>query len=258
MWKTLPEPCHTPQLFLEGKDTVCLRALLYLTFVRMSTTLSHIFENHLISQKGELDFMNYDKLEALVKEKGVSKTFLCQIVGRERYYMRDCKLRETESSLNNIMKAIEKGIFNDTTAARMQQLEDDKKDLKNLIADAEIEQPMLTKDQVSFFLHKMKKGDPNSIEFQERIIDIFITAIYLYDDNMLKIVYTYNHESQDYELPSDSTENENEAESLAYNGKCSTSSMLVESSAQNANTTLEITTRYIILTSYLHSAFSVL
>ena len=168
------------------------------------------------------------------------------------------KLRETESSLNNIMKAIEKGIFNDTTAARMQQLEDDKKDLKNLIADAEIEQPMLTKDQVSFFLHKMKKGDPNSIEFQERIIDIFITAIYLYDDNRLKIVYTYNQQSQDYELPSDSTENENEAESLAYNGKCSTSSMLVESSAQNANTKLEITTRYIILTSYLHSAFSVL
>lgn len=168
------------------------------------------------------------------------------------------KLRETESALNNIVKAIEKGIFNDTTAARMQQLEDDKKDLKNLIADAEIEQPMLTKDQVSFFLHKMKKGDPNSIEFQERIIDIFITAIYLYDDNRLKIVYTYNHESQDYELPSDSTENENEAEALAYNGKCSTSSMLVETRAQSANTTLEITTRYIILTSYLHSAFSVL
>ena len=35
--------------------------------------------------------MNYDKLEFLAKEKGVSKTFLCQIVGRERYYLRDCK-----------------------------------------------------------------------------------------------------------------------------------------------------------------------
>lgn len=35
--------------------------------------------------------MNYDKLESLAKEKGVSKTFLCQIVGRERYYLRDCK-----------------------------------------------------------------------------------------------------------------------------------------------------------------------
>ncbi len=35
--------------------------------------------------------MNYDKLEELAKEKGVSKTFLCQIVGRERYYLRDCK-----------------------------------------------------------------------------------------------------------------------------------------------------------------------
>ena len=83
-------PQHTAA-FLEEEDTVCLCALLYLTFVRMSTTFSHIFENHLISQKGELDFMNYDKLEALAKEKGVSKTFLCQIVGRERYYLRDCK-----------------------------------------------------------------------------------------------------------------------------------------------------------------------
>lgn len=35
--------------------------------------------------------MNYDKLESLAKEKGISKTFLCQIVGRERYYLRDCK-----------------------------------------------------------------------------------------------------------------------------------------------------------------------
>lgn len=35
--------------------------------------------------------MNYDKLESMAKEKGVSKTFLCQIVGRERYYLRDCK-----------------------------------------------------------------------------------------------------------------------------------------------------------------------
>jgi hypothetical protein len=35
--------------------------------------------------------MNYDKLELLAKEKGISKTFLCQIVGRERYYLRDCK-----------------------------------------------------------------------------------------------------------------------------------------------------------------------
>lgn len=40
--------------------------------------------------------MNYAKLENLAKEKGISKTHLCQLVGRERYYIRDCKNKNTE------------------------------------------------------------------------------------------------------------------------------------------------------------------
>ena len=53
--------------------------------------ISHKNENLHISQNGDGDFMNYDKLETLAKARGVSKTYLCQIVGRERYYLRDCK-----------------------------------------------------------------------------------------------------------------------------------------------------------------------
>lgn len=37
--------------------------------------------------------MNYDKLEALVKEKGVSITFLCQAIGQGAYYFNDVKRR---------------------------------------------------------------------------------------------------------------------------------------------------------------------
>lgn len=46
--------------------------------------------------------MNYDKLENLAKEKGISKTHLCQLVGRERYYLRDCKNRGTEPPEDHI------------------------------------------------------------------------------------------------------------------------------------------------------------
>lgn len=46
--------------------------------------------------------MNYDKLESLAKEKGISKTHLCQLVGRERYYLRDCKNRGTEPPEDHI------------------------------------------------------------------------------------------------------------------------------------------------------------
>lgn len=46
--------------------------------------------------------MNYDKLESLAKERGISKTHLCQLVGRERYYLRDCKNRGVEPPEDHI------------------------------------------------------------------------------------------------------------------------------------------------------------
>lgn len=76
---------------IEGIGFGVFTCILYLTNVRKSMDISHKMEILLFSQNGDRCFMNYDKLEFLAKEKGVSKTFLCQIVGRERYYLRDCK-----------------------------------------------------------------------------------------------------------------------------------------------------------------------
>lgn len=162
------------------------------------------------------------------------------------------KLRETETALRNIMRAIEQGIFNTTTAARMNQLEADKTDLLNLIEDAKTERPFYSKEQVLFILDEMRKGDPLSHEFRERIIDIFVTSVYLYDDNRVKIVYTYNNQIDDTYIPSDfREEKENEAGTLSENGKCSTSRVLVEAHTQNANTHIYLTAKYIILCSVI-------
>lgn len=162
------------------------------------------------------------------------------------------KLRETETSLRNIMRAIEQGIFNNTTAARMNQLESEKNDLLNLIEDAKIERPFYSKEQVLFILDEMRKGDPLSPAFRERIIDIFVTAVYLYDDNRIKIIYTYNNQIDDTYIPSDfREEKENEAESLSESGKCSTSRVVVEAHTQNANTHLYLTAKYIVLCTLL-------
>ena len=159
------------------------------------------------------------------------------------------RLKEVENGLKNYLRAIEKGIFNDTTAERMRELEEEKGNLLCLIADAEIEQPMITKDQIMYTLDRFRQGDPSDPDFAEKIIDIFIRKIYLYDDNRLKIVYTYNDQISEDELPSDFAENENEAETPTADsgGKCSTSHVLVESNTQNANTTIYITSAHIIL-----------
>ena len=159
------------------------------------------------------------------------------------------RLREVENGLKNYLRAIEKGIFNDTTAERMRELEEEKYSLINLIADAEIEQPMITKDQIMYTLDKFRHGDPTDPDFAEKIINIFIRKVFLYDDNRLKIIYTYNDQISENELPSDFAENENEADtpSADSSGKCSTSRVLVENNTPKANTTLYITHVHIIL-----------
>ena len=159
------------------------------------------------------------------------------------------QLKEKDTALNNIMKAIEAGIFNSTTAARMQQLEAEKADLLNLIADAEIELPMISRDDIKYTLEKMRYGNPEDEAFRERIIDIFVTSVYLYDDNRLKIIYNYNNQTAETELPSEFPENEKEAETLLteFSDKCSTSRSLVEHTPQNANSYLLITHTHILL-----------
>lgn len=160
------------------------------------------------------------------------------------------RLRETDNALKNIIRAIEAGIFNNTTAARMQQLEEEKLSLLNQIADEETEKPFISKDQILYILDCFRHGDPADESFRERIIDIFVAKIYLYDDNRLQIIYNYNNQTSCSELPSFPSENENEAEPLTDNGKCSTSHVLVEQDTQNANTYLVVTTSHILLSTY--------
>ena len=164
------------------------------------------------------------------------------------------RLRETEKALQNFVKAIEMGIFNETTASRMEQLEAEKKDLINLIELEQIEKPFITKDQILYILDCFRHGDPSDESFREHIIDVFISKVYLYDDNRLKIIYTYNNQSEESDFPSDFPENENEAETHpGHNaGMCSTSHNLVEQIHPNANTSIYINTRCIMLLTFFH------
>ena len=51
---------------------------------------------------------------------------------------------------------------------------------------------MLTEEQIIFWISKFKDGDIDDPAYQRNIIDIFVNAIYLYED---KIVLTYNYKS---------------------------------------------------------------
>ncbi|MEM5771043.1 MAG: recombinase family protein, partial [Bacillota bacterium] len=100
------------------------------------------------------------------------------------------QLAETERSIKNMLDAIQQGIFNSSTKQRLDDLEQTKSDLEVSILQEEMHRPLLTREQVAFFLHRFRDIDITNHEQRQKLIDIFVNAIYLYDD---KIVFTFNY-----------------------------------------------------------------
>ncbi len=112
-------------------------------------------------------------------------------------------LEEVKKSIKNIMRAIEQGIFTDSTKERLQELEEERRNLERNIA---MEKAMLVdtpKEQVQFWLESWRAGDITDHKTAERMIDTFVKAVYLYDrDGGLhcKIVCNYTGKESTLEL----------------------------------------------------------
>ena len=100
------------------------------------------------------------------------------------------QLDETEKAINNMLNAIQQGIFNRSTKGRLDELEAVKSDLETKILQEEIQRPTLTKEKILFWLHKFRGIDTSKHDKWQWLIDTFINAIYLDDD---KIFFTFNY-----------------------------------------------------------------
>lgn len=115
-----------------------------------------------------------------------------------RYY--EGQLKETNTAIRNIMKAIEAGIITDTTRERLMELEATKGDLETEISKEKITRPLIKREQVIYFLEKFKGGNIEDKEYQRKIIDMFVSKVLLYDD---KITITYNYSGDKKEVTAD-------------------------------------------------------
>lgn len=93
-------------------------------------------------------------------------------------------------SIDNIIKAIEKGIITDSTKARLEALEAERRDLESKIALARADIIEMTKDEIVAGLMMFKDGDFQDRKFLATLFDTFIKAVYVYD-NEIKIVFSY-------------------------------------------------------------------
>jgi Site-specific recombinases, DNA invertase Pin homologs len=100
------------------------------------------------------------------------------------------RLIETEKGIENILNAIQQGIFTQSTKQRLDELEDTRGSLEVSIIQEEMQKPLLTKEQLLFWLHRFRALDITNPAHRQRLVDSFVNAIYLYDD---KIVLMFNY-----------------------------------------------------------------
>ena len=100
------------------------------------------------------------------------------------------QIEETQKKIENLIRAAEQGFVSDSSAKRLNELEEAKKKQEIALIQEQIKSPILTLEQISFGIYKFTKLDISTREGKQALIDGFVNAIYLYDDH-IKVLLNY-------------------------------------------------------------------
>lgn len=118
------------------------------------------------------------------------------------------RMKETESGIANITKAVEKGIASDALMSRLVELEKEKKNLLRLIAEEEKYVCKIDRDQIVYWLTKFKDGNIEDENFKRIIIDLMVNSVTVWDEpDGFRITTAYNLTScknKTFRIPSSS------------------------------------------------------
>ena len=111
------------------------------------------------------------------------------------------QLRDTEKSLKNLLFAIEQGIISETTQNRLSELEAQKKDLTLKIRQEELneQKPIISKEQILFFLERFKTSDMSDIKTKEMLVETFVNKIYI-DENYIRIIFNISDNNNERKI----------------------------------------------------------
>ncbi len=104
---------------------------------------------------------------------------LLELQGEENHDLKllEQRLNETEKGIENMLNAIQAGIITASTKQRLSELEDERADLEQRITENRIQNPILNREQIAFFLDQFKNTDVNDEEQRQRLIDSFVNAV---------------------------------------------------------------------------------
>ena len=105
------------------------------------------------------------------------------------------ELEENQKATDNVMRAIEAGIITATTKQRLLDLETKAKDLKRAIELEKLSHVRLEREQILYWLEQFQGGSLQSQEFRRKVIDTFVSVVYLSDDH-LRIAFNYSGQNR--------------------------------------------------------------
>lgn len=110
------------------------------------------------------------------------------------------KLKELSGYIDNLLDAIQQGLFNASAKKRLDELEQTKAEIETAIYSEQLQKPEITKAHILFFITKFRKMNVNDLASRKQLIDSFVNSVYLYDD---KIVFSFNYKDGTKELTLD-------------------------------------------------------
>lgn len=104
--------------------------------------------------------------------------------------------RENEQAIRNTLAAIDAGIITDSVKSHLVELEAERADLERGIAQLLIAEPDVDREQVIYFLERFRDGDLDDPGYRQFLVDTFLNAAYLYDDDRILLVLNYTQEGE--------------------------------------------------------------
>ncbi|MGN0787079.1 MAG: recombinase family protein [Christensenellales bacterium] len=97
--------------------------------------------------------------------------------------------KANETAISNILKAIELGILTPTTRDRLLELENEKNTIDGKLALLRAKEVKIDREHIVAWLMNFQNGNIRHKVTQEKIINTFVLAVYVYDDGRIKIVF---------------------------------------------------------------------
>ena len=144
------------------------------------------------------------------------------------------QIKETEKSIKNLLIMVERGSTSESLFTRLDELEQQKKDLQIKLEQEKLQTVTLEKPHIVWWLNKFSKGDINDENFRRQVIDLLVNSVTIWDepDGWYKITTTYNLTSVKTKTFRCSNEKSNVPPKQEKTHICASSLVLVQSSSR--------------------------